>query len=163
MRRAAHSSGWVAWGMWPAPSMTSTRAAGTSVSELGDHGREELGALGAVRQQQGHGGRGQRRGVDRQGGRVGQLVEEGGGVGLHHRPERLRELLPRARPEGDVLDEVLGGVAVVPRADQVPHDGEVGVSGRQRTGECLIAGPLEEAPQRAARGRRPWRPGRGVR
>ena len=95
--------------------------------------------------------------------RIGQLVEVGGGVGLQHRPERLREPIPRARPEGDVLDEVFGSVAVVPRADQVPHDREVGVGGRQRVDESLIAVSLRGGPTAAARGPRRWRPGRGVR
>ena len=82
--------------------------------DFGDHGGKQPGALGPVRQQQGHIGYGQRGGVDRQGCLVVHLVEEGGGVRLQHRPERLRELVPRARPQRNVLDEVLGSVTVVP-------------------------------------------------
>ena len=52
------------------------------LGEFSDDGGEQLGAFDAVCQHQGHGGDRQCGGVDRQRGRVVELVEVGGGVGL---------------------------------------------------------------------------------
>ena len=148
MRRAVQCCGWVACGMWPAPARMSDSRCWYDPGELGDDGAEELRALGAACQQQGHRGHGQCGGVERQRGLVVQFVQVGGSVRLEDGPERRWQLAPCAGAEGHVLDEVLRRVAVVAGGDHGADDGEVGAEERQLVGERPIAGAVEEAEQR---------------